>query len=290
MDKYRVFLGSSSKSKWFAHEIVSRLGSEVTMAPWFNPDSFPPSQATLEALSHTVAQCDFAILLLADDDLQQIGNQAVHTATRDNVLFELGLCYGFLDRDHVFFFYSSSAEFKLPSDLAGVTGYPMSFDQQLFKSDKGPIIAACSQIRNRLYQVADQDLARLQQARPRLELAAEFPSEDQVTEECHNHLVAGRFSDLVINVRVDDDSADDVFVYHDPRRMRLYHSAWTLRRDGRGAYYYWPPKNIPKGKDGRIVFEVGEPRPGEYRLSIVALAQKKPKYEKTFVITVDDLS
>src|SRR5262249_21437727 len=110
MEKHTVFLGSSSKSKWFAHEIVARLGQDVTIMPWYDPDSFPSGAATLESLTKTVAQCDFAILLLADDDLQQTGDQPVHRATRDNVLFELGLCYGLLGRDHVFFFFSNSMD------------------------------------------------------------------------------------------------------------------------------------------------------------------------------------
>ena len=288
MEKNIVFLGSSSTSKWFAREIVGRLGTEVTMVPWFDPESFPSGTATLESLIETVAGCDFAILLLADDDLQQVSNQPVHRATRDNVLFELGLCYGLLGRDHVFFFFSNSTDFKLPSDLAGITGYPISFSQSAVKYDKGPIIAACSQILTRIHQVADQDVTRLQQARPRLGLRARFPQDHQATEEDHNHLVARRFSDLVITARIDDPEIDDLYVYFEPRRLRLYHSTWTLRKDARGVYYWWPPSNIPHAKEGRISFEVVEPRAGQHKLSVVALAKKQPRYEKTFVVKVDE--
>lgn len=258
------------------------------MVPWFDPDLFPSGKATLESLVQTVTQCDFAILLLADDDLQQVGDQPVHRATRDNVLFELGLCYGLLGRDHVFFFFSNSADFRMPSDLVGITGYPIAFDQGIVKSDKGPTITACSQILTRLHQVAHQDVARLQQARPHLELSARFPGEDGATEDDHNHLVAGRFSDLVIKVRIDGPNIDNIYVYFEPRRMKLNHSAWTVKKDDRGVFYYWPPSGIPNGKDGRIKFEVVEPRAGEHKVSVVALAQKKPLYEKTFVISVDE--
>jgi hypothetical protein len=290
MEKHTVFLGSSSTSKWFAHEIVGRLGTEVTMVPWFDPESFPSGTATLEALIEKIAGCDFAVLLLADDDLQQMGTQPVHRATRDNVLFELGLCYGLLGRDHVFFFFSNLAEFKIPSDLAGIAGYPISFDQSVVKYDKGPIIAVCSQIRTRIHQVADRDVTRLQQARPRLVLKARFPQDHEAIEDDHNHLAARRFSDLIISARIDDPEIDDLYVYFEPRRLKLNHSAWTLRKDARGVYYWWPSKSIPHGMEGRISFEVVEPRAGQYKLSVVALAKKQPRYEKAFVIKVDEPS
>jgi hypothetical protein len=256
------------------------------MIPWFDPDAFQSGTATLESLTKTVAGCDFAILLLADDDLQQIGNQPVHRATRDNVLFELGLCMGLLGRDHVFFFFSNSVEFKMPSDLIGITGIPISFNPDAVK-DKGPLKAACSQILTRMNQVAEQDAVKTQQARARLDLRMRFPRDHGATDDGCDHLIAGRFSDLFVTVALDDSSIDDLYVYFE-RRLKLYHSTWTLKKDAQGFYYYWPPKNIPKAKSGRINFDVVEPRAGEYRISIVALAKKQPRFEKTFVLKVDE--
>jgi len=70
----------------------------------------------------------------------------------------------------------------------------------------------------------------------------------------------------------------------------LYHSTWTLKKDAQRIYYYWPPSNIPHAKSGWINFDIVEPRPGEYRLTVVALAKKQPRYAKTFAITVDEPS
>src|SRR5262249_46456106 len=131
--------------------------------------------------------------------------------TRDNVLFELGLCYGLLGRDHVFFFFSNSMDFKMPSDLNGIAAYPVSFGPDAMK-DKGPLIAACSQILTRMHQVAEQDVAKTQQARPRLELRVKFPQDHETTDDDHDHLIAGRFSNLFIRARVEDSEIDDLYI------------------------------------------------------------------------------
>ena len=72
--------------------------------------------------------------------------------------------------------------------------------------------------------------------------------------------------------------------------MKLYHSTWTLKKDTQRLYYYWPPSNIPHTKGGSINFDVVEPRAGEYKVTVAALTKKQQRYEKTFVIKVDEPS
>jgi hypothetical protein len=89
-------------------------------------------------------QFDFAVLVVAPDDLIQSRGTS-QQAPRDNVLIEIGLFVGILDRERTFVVFERDGKIKLPTDLAGVTlaGYQ--------RPVAGPLQAAlggcCAQIR-----------------------------------------------------------------------------------------------------------------------------------------------
>src|SRR5215469_12749025 len=103
--KHRVFLGSSSESRWLAREIEGALQGfdSVAVDAWYHFGSWQPGSSTLESLEVRLRECDFAVLVLSDDDWTQSRDDPPRPAPRDNVIFELGLSMGRLGRDRAFF-------------------------------------------------------------------------------------------------------------------------------------------------------------------------------------------
>jgi predicted nucleotide-binding protein len=79
------------------------------------------SERTVESLEDQLARADFAVLILAADDVT-ISRDVRSPSPSDNVLFELGLFMGRLGRRHTFYLFDETAPVKLPTDLAGMTG------------------------------------------------------------------------------------------------------------------------------------------------------------------------
>ena len=114
-----VFIGSSKESLTPAREIQSLLShDDVIPRPW--TDGFRPSATTIENLEREMHTADFAILVLAADDL--VESRAVkQAAPRDNVVWEHGFFVGGIGRERVFIVKPRSLDLKLPSDWAGIT-------------------------------------------------------------------------------------------------------------------------------------------------------------------------
>lgn len=91
---------------------------------------------------------DFAIFVFSPDDVTIMrGNES--PSIRDNVLFELGLFIGKLDRNRVFYIVPDGSDIHIPTDLVGVT--PGKYDpNRVDKSYQAATGAACNQIRNQI--------------------------------------------------------------------------------------------------------------------------------------------
>jgi predicted nucleotide-binding protein len=67
--------------------------------PWY--EAFAPGFAALEELAKRLDEVDFAAFLLLPDD-QVLIREHARDAPRDNVVFELGLFMGKLNRERAF--------------------------------------------------------------------------------------------------------------------------------------------------------------------------------------------
>lgn len=113
-----IFIGSSSEAIPLVEELAGRLeaGKTVRALPWY--DAFKPGFATLEDLARQLDEVDYAAFIMRPDDMLEIRGQQ-EGKTRDNVVFELGLFMGKLDRNRTFALVAGVVD--LPTDFQGVT-------------------------------------------------------------------------------------------------------------------------------------------------------------------------
>lgn len=116
----RLFIASSTEAIPVAEAVNIRLEPVARVKQWDN--AFDLSTLTLPTLLAKTEETDFAVFVFHKDDKTIIrGN--VYSSVRDNVLFELGLFVGSLGIEKCFVLLPRSAEgeFRLPTDLAGLT-------------------------------------------------------------------------------------------------------------------------------------------------------------------------
>lgn len=114
-----VFIGSSTVGLPAAKALQVLLDSPCEVTVW-SQGVFGLSDGTLESLVLALDEFDFAVLVLTTDDLAASPTPA-KSASRDNVLFELGLFMGALGKSRTFIVYDRTSGLALPSDLAGVS-------------------------------------------------------------------------------------------------------------------------------------------------------------------------
>lgn len=118
--KPKVFIGSSREGLPIANAIHTNLTRQAECTVWAN-GVFQLSANTLSDLIRVLRDSDFGIFIFSPDDLT-IMRDALNSAVRDNVIFELGLFIGRLGAERCFFLVpEDSADLRLPSDLAGIT-------------------------------------------------------------------------------------------------------------------------------------------------------------------------
>jgi CRP/FNR family cyclic AMP-dependent transcriptional regulator len=119
-----LFVGSSRESLPIVEALVNGLkSSPFIVRPWTG-GVFTPSQFPIDDLAKQLAACDFAALVLGPDD-QVLSRGVTSNAPRDNMLFELGLFMGALERARTLFIIPSDAGIKLPTDILGLN--PLRF-------------------------------------------------------------------------------------------------------------------------------------------------------------------
>jgi hypothetical protein len=119
MSQPRLFIGSS-KANLRVAKVIGRDLEECADVTVWDEGVFGLNQGILEALLKKLDEFDFAVLVLAPDDVT-FSKEELKPSTRDNVLFECGLFMGKLGPDRVFIVCDSSVDLKIPSDFAGVT-------------------------------------------------------------------------------------------------------------------------------------------------------------------------
>lgn len=114
-----LFIGSSRESLPIVETLVSGWATPpFIVRPWTG-GVFSPSQFPIDDLARQVVSCDFAALVLGPDD-QVLSRGITTSAPRDNVLFELGLFMGAIDRARTFFIVPRDEDVKIPSDILGL--------------------------------------------------------------------------------------------------------------------------------------------------------------------------
>lgn len=117
-----IFIGSSTEGRTNMELVKKELEKSIkcTIRCW-NKGVFDPSKTFIECLENIVDTCDFGIIVLTSDDIITIRDERYFTS-RDNLIFELGLCMGKLSRDRTFYIVpENDKNFRLPTDLDGIT-------------------------------------------------------------------------------------------------------------------------------------------------------------------------
>lgn len=115
-----LFLGSSVEGLPVANEIVSGLKhDQVAVRSWALPGLFSPGGTPIDVLLKEVDASDFAAFVFGPDD-KIASRKTKYFVPRDNVVFELGLFMGRLNRDRALIVAEHNADIKIPTDLLGV--------------------------------------------------------------------------------------------------------------------------------------------------------------------------
>ena len=152
--KPKIFIGSSVEGLNVAYAIQQNLTHNAESTVW-DQGVFDLSKTTIESLYKIVTSVDFAIFVFSPDDEIAIRGKS-STTVRDNVLFELGLFYGRLGRERVFFIVPKGTDMHIPSDLIGVTSghYDPNRQDKSFQAATGSV---CNQIRNQVSSLGPLD-------------------------------------------------------------------------------------------------------------------------------------
>ncbi|HYJ84612.1 MAG TPA: nucleotide-binding protein [Pyrinomonadaceae bacterium] len=116
----KVFVGCSTDAYRIAQAIQTNLDPRnVAFLKIWPQNVFEPSHHTDQDLIKSAPTFDFAIFILSpDDDVKS--HDVEQKAPRDNVIYELGLFMGVLDRDRVFLLRERNRDLKVPTDVIGV--------------------------------------------------------------------------------------------------------------------------------------------------------------------------
>ncbi|MVO98421.1 TIR domain-containing protein [Paenibacillus lutrae] len=158
--KPKVFIGSSREAIPIAEGVLENLAPVAQVNPWF-AGTFNPGRYTMEDLDKQVKSSDFALFILATDDVVQIRGKQ-YAAARDNTIFEMGLFMSQLGRERVFFLlpdhvpenvHDADVEgLRTPSDLFGMN----ALTYEIRRSDEQWVpatAAACSSIKRKMREL-----------------------------------------------------------------------------------------------------------------------------------------
>jgi Predicted nucleotide-binding protein containing TIR-like domain len=144
LSKPLIVIGSSTESGSIAKALQESLTDELSSELW-SQLGLPLSQQVLDGLEGAIGEADFAAFILSPDDkLEHRGKKT--GATRDNVLMEFGVARGVLGKERAFLVLPDlpEDEFRIPSDLRGITGGPTNTTRRRRKRRRPSSSALCS--------------------------------------------------------------------------------------------------------------------------------------------------
>lgn len=146
-----LFVGSSVEGLPIAQEIQLGLKHEkIKVRPWNTPGVFGPGGISVDILINEVDASDFAAFVFGPDD-KVFSREEAYDAPRDNVVFELGLFMGRLDRNRSFIIKDQHADIKIPTDLLGVT--PIMYVAKAGEDLSSPVGTICTELRKVIARV-----------------------------------------------------------------------------------------------------------------------------------------
>lgn len=149
--KPRAFIASSVEHLDLAYAVQEGLEHDAEVTVW-SQGVFIPSRTTMASLIDQLDETDFAIFILAPDDITKIREKS-SASVRDNVIFELGLFAGRLGHERCYMIVPrGDEELHLPTDLLGLT--PALYDPD--RQDGNMVAAlgpACNRIRKSMSQL-----------------------------------------------------------------------------------------------------------------------------------------
>ena len=133
MDKSRIFIASSGRTLVLAEKLQDELRGDFCDATlWSEEGRHQTGRTIYEMLQSAAEQYDFAVIILAKDDVMTVGGGEARKA-RDNCVFEAGLFMSAIGRERCFLVNSVSPS-DLPSDLGGIISTP--FDEPADLTDR----------------------------------------------------------------------------------------------------------------------------------------------------------
>jgi predicted nucleotide-binding protein len=153
-----VFIGSSREAMNYVNAIQKALEYYAEVNPWY-AGVFTPGNYTMDDLERQLKQNDFAVFICSPDDIIDIRGKT-YLITRDNTLFEMGLFWGKLKRERVFYLIPATTpkkredidieDYHLLSDLIGLNSLTY---QPLSKNDDAAVSVACHHIIQRIQEL-----------------------------------------------------------------------------------------------------------------------------------------
>jgi len=123
MDKSRIFIASSGRTLVLAEKLRDELQTDFCAATlWSEEGRRQPGATIIEMLENATEQFDFAVVILAKDDVM-VKEAGDALKARDNCVFEAGLFIAALRRERCFLV-NSVKQGDLPSDLGGIISLP----------------------------------------------------------------------------------------------------------------------------------------------------------------------
>lgn len=147
--KPAVFIASSLEAASYAQAVNIKLEEDAHSDIWEN--AFNLSSITILSLIEKTKKVDYAVFIFHPDDRVFI-RDAEFDSVRDNVVLELGLFIGKLGLDKCFILIprSKGNNFRLPSDLLGVT--VTTYDDQDTDIVRA-VTTSCSKIKLRIKEL-----------------------------------------------------------------------------------------------------------------------------------------
>ena len=164
-DRLRVFVASSSEQITTTNKVADAIRAadqadgqpRLDVRPW-QEGVFNFSSTYIESLEDELDLADFAVVIMTGDDAGNVRNQEVNLP-RDNVIFELGLFIGRLERKRCFFFIEGDSKTKIASDLSGVKAVE-------FFEDPAGEVAGRPSLKSQVKQVREQMIQQEERYKP----------------------------------------------------------------------------------------------------------------------------
>ena len=144
----RIFVGRSREAVDVCRAVQAELNDEFDVTVW-DQDVFSLSYSALDSLLEALDSSDAGIFVLRPDDLTT--RRGIEEATvRDNVIFELGMFIGRLNRARTLMLTPAESSLHMPTDHLGITTASYDSRRLVGRESRAAMGPACTQIRTQL--------------------------------------------------------------------------------------------------------------------------------------------